>query len=175
MRYEPNYSSKAKKDATLIAMQPPFSIHQGILIPNPKLPVESQIEPVLFVLCCWGEARGEIDEGKRQVALTIMNRYYAQREYWGKSVRDVILQRDRNNIFQFSCMKPGDPNYKKMLKPDLISYFKVMREVLNIYLIGQHEEEKPSLYYKVIDLSTTSFWNRLKPVKAIGKHQFYTD
>lgn len=175
MKYEHPYSTKQQKDATIITMQPAVYLTTGILRPIPELPVESQLEPILFVMAVWGESRGEIDEGQKQVALTIMNRWIKQVRYFGVSVRDVLLDTTKDGRREFECFNVDNPNFKKLLKPDLSSWFHTLRIVLPIYIHGFFEKENPTLYYHNKHIDTPKFFQTLHFVKEIGNHRFYTD
>jgi len=67
-------------------------------------------------MCLFGEARGEGPEGVRGVANVIRNRTLhpgnrSGRRY-GRGIRGVVLRPGA-----FDCMKPIDPNYRKLLDP----------------------------------------------------------
>jgi hypothetical protein len=59
-------------------------------------------------LTIYGEARGEIDEGKIAVGTVILERVDKQ-GWMGKTIQEVCLK-----PYQFSCYLPSDPNFPKL-------------------------------------------------------------
>ena len=82
-----------------------------IKLPKPDQDFSIQDIDTLLAMCIWGEARGEIPEGRQGVGAVIRTRSEHPR-WWGHSYRSVIL-----NPLQFSCFNEGNPNREKMLLP----------------------------------------------------------
>ena len=57
----------------------------------------------------YGEARGEIEEGKRAVGLCILNRYKSKKWFSANTIAEVCQK-----PLQFSCWNKNDPNCKKI-------------------------------------------------------------
>lgn len=79
----------------------------------------------LLALLIYGEARGEIYNGKLAVAHVIQNRANLF-SWFGKNIKDVCLKK-----WQFSCFNPGEPSRKMLL--DLAQ-----------------SEQKPNTYYECL-------------------------
>ena len=65
----------------------------------------------------YGEARGEPSDGKKAVALVILNRVKANKWY-GKTITEVCLK-----PYQFSCWNENDPNREKLMAIGLDNKF----------------------------------------------------
>ena len=95
-------------DATETAQQNHIAELAGRFVPNPNIPIESQLELTLFALLVLGEARVEGWQGKLGVAHVAWTRYQART--FGSTLENVILR-----PLQFSCFNKNDPNRAKML------------------------------------------------------------
>jgi spore germination cell wall hydrolase CwlJ-like protein len=90
------------------------------ILPDPSRPVALQKPLVLLAMCIFGEARGESDSAQRAVARVVLNRARHPHTVFGSrggasfedNLRRVILRPG-----QFSCFRPADPNYHKLLRP----------------------------------------------------------
>lgn len=164
-----------EREQSFILQASPFHLSLEWLYPRPYAAIEDQIEPVLFVLCVGGEARGEDKEGIEAVARVIMNRAFSNREYFGEGVRGVILKHNENDVYQFSAMNPQDPNRNWMLRPDAYSLTKVARFAIPIYFGQKGVSESRELYYFSKHITTPTWAETLEHTRTVGNHIFYRD
>lgn len=118
----------------------------------------------------WGEARGEILEGKVAVALVIRNRA-EKGGWWGDSITKVCLK-----PWQFSAWNQNDPNREKLLqvtiedddfKKCLYATALVLGHIVPDFTQG-------STHYHTLKISPK--WKEGKTeVITIGNHAFYND
>jgi spore germination cell wall hydrolase CwlJ-like protein len=156
-------------------MQKPFELAMNTFYPNPNQSIETQIEPILFCMVVWGESRNQTTEGQQSVGDVIMNRWSRGKKYWGKSVAEIITKKSGMEIYQFSCMNKEDVNYNKMMKPDALSWYQVAQSVLPIYFSPKPLTLDSCYYYCTQKLTSSMFFSKLRPVKTIGDHVFFTD
>lgn len=173
--FKPKYSTTQEKASSIIMMQRPIEINLQTFRPNPSLRVEDQIEPILFCLCVWGESRNQCVSGQDAVARVILNRWIRQESYWGSSIREIVCKSGKGGIYQFSCMNPVDPNYRKMLLPDWISWFQVCRNVLRHYFEPEPLDQDSAYYYCHKEIADRPFFAKLRRVEEIEDHVFFSD
>jgi len=133
----------------------------------------------LMALTIYGEARGEIYDGKVAVGSVILERV-EHRGWDGKTVSEVCLM-----PYQFSCFLPDDSNFaalkliagdwdvKKMNSP-------VLRECYSIAsgLLAGEIRRTPEItahhatQYKTIKCKA-AWAEKMKKVAVIGRHEFY--
>ena len=80
----------------------------GRFLPNPDLPIESQLELTLFAMLVKGEAEDQGWQGKLGVAHVVWTRHHSQK--FGRTLSDVILR-----PLQFSCFNQDDPGRKRIM------------------------------------------------------------
>lgn len=163
------------KDLSWMAQSGDFTIPRLFLTPQQNLPIRAQIEPVLFLQCVYGEARGEPREGIELVAQVIMNR--ARLGTWfGASVRDVILKKnDVNQVYQFDTMNPKNPNFTKLNKPNMGAWMKVLQLALPYYFGVKHTCDPALLNYHADWIETPHWGDKLEMYKKVGHHIFFLD
>ncbi len=66
---------------------------------------------LLLAQVLYGEARGESDDFKRDVAYSVLNRT-GKNKWWGNTFREVILKPD-----QYTCFNTDDANYDDVQNP----------------------------------------------------------
>lgn len=131
----------------------------------------------LMALTIWGEARGEIYQGKVAVGSVIMER--VDRRNWdGKNIHEVCLW-----PYQFSCYLPKDPNRAKMLDIaqnwDLrIAKDKSLQECFAATqgLLSSNIPRNPIAiqYYDPRGVDKAPDWaSTMKYITTIGHHLFY--
>lgn len=169
------YPGKTKADISMYLQTPDIVVPAINLTPDRSKPVTSQIEPVLFCQCIYGEARGEDMEGMQLVAQCIMNRYYLD-TWFGRSVRDVILKSDADKkYFQFECMSPVNPNFTKLNNPESVPWIRIVRHCLPYYF-GVFKPEHPLITnYHADYIDTPSWTQNMEVYKKVGRHIFYLD
>lgn len=156
-------------------MQNSIEIELVTFYPLYTLPLEKQPETILGCMAVYGEGRGESANGQRAIAQVIANRYLAQKKYFGATLRDVILDRNSSGSYEFNCFNPTDVNYKKLLKPDMQSWFVVVRNCLQTFVRPLPERENPILYYHSNRIGVPAFFKTLTFVRQEGNHLFYTE
>ena len=129
-------------------------------------PMEDDIEVVARTI--YGEARGEPDEGKKDVASVIMNRVKLQ---WkgDKDAKSVCLHHS-----QFSCWLDSDPNRSIIMEvtpsdPVYAKCLDIARSAIDGSL-GDTANGADS-YERI---GTDAYWAAgLTPCKVTGHHAFY--
>jgi len=123
----------------------------------------ADLDGFMLALCVWREARGEPLEGKILVAETIINRSVDGR--WPRTIRGVILQQK-----QFSAFSSGDVN--ATLFPALDTSWEECCEAAN-FAMSNASQTGVNHYHA---LSVAPAWSyRMKQVRTVGNHVFYTD
>ena len=173
--YANKYPTAYQKRGSIMMLVNPFEIQARFVYPLPLVEIENQPEHVLFCQLVYGEARGEKPEGWEAVANVILNRFKADKPYFGRTIREIITKNNGNGVYQFSCLNPADRNYSKLKKPEEIPWFQIVRAVLPLYCEMPFEIENPATYYKVKTLPDTGFWKKLHFVKQVGNHNFYRE
>jgi spore germination cell wall hydrolase CwlJ-like protein len=134
----------------------------------------------LMALTIYGEARGEIYDGKVAVGSVILERV-EHRDWDGKTVSEVCLM-----PYQFSCYLPDDPNFPalKLIAGDWDNKIMQSRKLRDCYkiasdlLAGQIRRtpeiaEHHATQYKT--LQCRAAWaDKIKKIAVIGRHEFYT-
>lgn len=135
----------------------------------------------IMALTLWAECRGESLSGNIAVGSVIMNRV-KHRGWDGQTIKEVCLWPK-----QFSCFNPDDKQRKWMVDLSFEFAFetsKVLKECLRIatgLLIGTIEPDKDIIDSKCCQYLTTAakekvgWWKKMRFVKKIGTHEFYTD
>lgn len=134
---------------------------------NDDLDVFSDAEIVAKTL--YGEARGEIDQGRQAVANVIANRVNSPVSWWGKTFRTVCL-----TPYQFSCWLPSDPNRAIIVAAtDADAIYQQCLTIANLAIDGKLDDitNGADSYLRT---GTDAPWSRtLTPVAVIGHHSFY--
>ncbi|MCI0430001.1 MAG: cell wall hydrolase [Rhodospirillales bacterium] len=117
----------------------------------------------------FGEAQGELHEGRLAVAHVILNRARAG-DWWGRGISEVCLKR-----WQFYCWNPGDPNRPRLFQVDLDD-----RDLLGCTracieaLTGVPDPTAGATHYHALDLPMPPRWARGRmPDVVIGRHAFF--
>lgn len=173
--YLRKYGTKRQREASIIMMQKPIEIDAQTFYPIQGIPIHSQPEAILGCMVVYGEGRGEPDEGQKAIAQVIANRYISQKKYFGVSLREVLLDKTPRGSYEFSCLNESDPNLRKMFNPDMQSWFVVARNCLSYFIRPVAELNDPILYYHSVAIPAGTFFQRLRFVKQIGKHRFYSE
>jgi hypothetical protein len=64
-------------------------------------------DTLILAKTIYGEARGEISQGKVAVGCVVMNRYYSKKWFAGSTLAGTCMKK-----MQFSCWNENDPNRK---------------------------------------------------------------
>lgn len=153
----------------------PVEIDCRFIYPIPNVPMECQPELTLLCQLVYGEARGEPIEGWKAVAQVAINRYSLQKSYFGTTLRQVILDRIESGFYEFSCMNPSDVNYKRLMKPEELRWFQIVRAIVPMGSLCIPETKHFNLYYHPNTIGIPKFFQSLKYTETIGKHRFYTE
>ena len=117
----------------------------------------------------FGEARGEIDEGKKAIACVVLNRVDSGVTWWGHDIRSICLA-----PYQFSCWNIGDPNRATIMaateeNPVYARCLEIAGDAIKGLLI---DNTNGADSYEA--LGTDAYWARRKtPVAVIGHHAFF--
>jgi len=134
------------------------------------LPTDKEVDLMTRVL--YGEARGENEEGQRNIIHTIINRAEDSKKRFGPTYGEILIR-----PFQFSCMNPDDPNYPLILKLDKKSLtFQKLRAIvvntINERLNGRPDPTLNSTHYH--NLTVDPKWNiAADGMIRIGNHKFW--
>lgn len=143
--------------------------------PIPGYILENNWESTVYVLTVGGEARGEQKEGIQAVAEVIANRHWQQKDYFGRTLRDVCIKND-GKVWQFDCWRRSNPNRKWMEKPDGFTLRKIVDVCLPYFdRTTTIFHDRRVCYYHHQDVQFGEWAGRLDPVGQIGKHIFYLD
>ena len=179
-------NSTAASDATFTLMQPIWPLlerlkldlvtgnpvpSQGALVPPAVVQYKGAIDTLARTL--WGEARGEIREGRVAIAWVVTNRV-AGNSWYGKTVEQVCRFPK-----QFSCWNDGDSNLPKLHA--VMATDPVFRECLDIAaaavngsLVGPDPTGGSTHYHA--PMNPVPKWARgHAAVTIIGNHLFYND
>ena len=167
--------TQRQRNANMLMQSGGFNLTMNNIHPIFGLRTEFQPEHILFCLCVGAEARGEPKEGIERVACVIMNRWLAQREYFGKTIRDVILKHNTDNVYQFSAMHPENINRKWMIEPDASSWIRVVKIALPFYLSKRLINPKGMFYYVSDKIEPPKWTENLVEHIHIGGHRFYKE
>lgn len=114
----------------------------------------------------YGEARGELDDGKRAVAHVIRNRAANPTRY-GATPAGVCLAK-----MQFSCWNPDDPNRRLLI--DVSDEDSVLQTCLRAWLDSEKESDPTGGSTHYLVTGTYVRWAEgVAPFVAIGRHSFY--
>ena len=128
----------------------------------------------LLALALYGEARGEITEGKIAVGSVILERVKLNKWY-GQGLQGVILK-----PWQFSCFNESDPNYRKLLHiaeqwDEEMALNSALNDCYGIaagLLSGEIPPSVMATHYKVTTCDV--YWTKeMVRVARIGSHEFY--
>lgn len=173
--WQTKYPTRDEIRSTVMMMVQPVEIECRFMYPIPLIKPENQFEDILFCQAVYGEGRGEGLPGWREIAQVIINRWKMNKSYFGFTIREIITKNNGNGIYQFNALNPDDKNYKAIQKPDEITWFQIVRAVLPIYCEMSFSYQNPCLYYKHKNIPDEGFWNKLRFVKEVGNHRFYTE
>ena len=137
----------------------------------------------IMALTLWAESRGETLAGKIAVGTVILNRV-EHRSWDGKTVKEVCLLPK-----QFSCFNPDDKQREWLVDfaEDHEFSFENSASLKDCYIIAQGllkgiiRPDEDILRAKCCQYLTTTakahcnWWKKIKFVKRIGMHEFYTD
>jgi len=128
----------------------------------------------LLALALYGEARGEITEGKIAVGSVILERVKLNKWY-GQGLQGVILK-----PWQFSCFNESDPNYRKLLHiaeqwDEEMALNSALNDCYGIaagLLDGTISPNVTATHYHTVQAD--SKWDdRMTLVATIGRHEFF--
>lgn len=158
-----NYSSNFSLTNFLIQDATPTG---EIYLPNQTESLTKQKEITLLTMCVYGEARGEVYEGKLAVAQVIMNRV-AKGGWYGKSIKDVVLK-----PYQFSCFNTWDPNFPKLFQPNKNLWKQCFKAAWNAYSEMMADPTDGATHYCVYKINPP--WIRaMEETNRIGNHKFF--
>lgn len=123
----------------------------------------------------YGEARGEVDAGKKAIACVIMNRYKAKKWFSGRTIADTCLFKVKGSKYhQFSCWNEEDPNYK-LLKSVNCLYLAEYVDIAEKFINGEYKDfTNGCTHYHT--KQTSPYWAKGHlPAFEIGNHLFYND
>ena len=121
----------------------------------------------LLALCCWREARGEGNLGKRGVAHVIANRA-ADPKWWGHDMRSVILK-----PFQFSSFNANDPNSTKWPLDDEADWLDCLEAAQKVLAGGDPDPSEGATYYFSPPLLVAPHaWGPVEVTAKIGRLTF---
>lgn len=137
----------------------------------------------IMALTIWAESRGEPLAGKIAVGTVILNRV-EHRAWDGKTVKEVCLWPR-----QFSCFNDYDPQHGRIVKiaSDFQSAMENDKRLADCYLIAtgllknilRPDEDivksKCCQYLTTAAKDHCNWWQKMRFVKKIGAHEFYTD
>jgi spore germination cell wall hydrolase CwlJ-like protein len=117
----------------------------------------------------WGEARGEIEEGKKAIANVVFNRFNAKKWFSGDTISKTC-----QFPWQFSCWNKDDPNREKMLKlsyMQLKPYFELIKESMD-----EGDNTNGATHYYAPKVVKAPKWSiGKKPCAEIGNHLFFKE
>jgi len=164
-----NYEERLKRNnLTLLYNARNLSISITDVFPDNRFDIESQNEIVLFLMCVYGEARGECFDGMKGVASVILNRVYLSK-IWPNNIRDVILQPK-----QFSCFNKNDVNRGKLLNPDVVRWIQIVNNIALCYFHFDSRWLKDATHYFSIKIKPPKWAETLRYVTTIDNHKFYS-
>jgi spore germination cell wall hydrolase CwlJ-like protein len=155
-------------------------VGEGGMKPEHEIIFRKLTEEQIKTLTVWGEARGEIFEGKMAVDGVIINRAIKGRE----SIHDICLAKN-----QFSCFLESDPNFHMMLvisaqfshlAMSIKGMDSCLRAVQAVQAMGIPEAIGNATFYRVHGTRNSWFDNavaqgKLKKVCDIGHHEFFEE
>lgn len=117
----------------------------------------------------YGEARGEIDDGKRAIGLVVLNRYRSKKWYSGNTIAEVCQK-----PWQFSCWNKKDPNCAKITTANesvLKPYWDLAERLVN----GEYADiTNGATHYHAKNCHPA--WAKGKlPCAIIGNHLFFNN
>ena len=137
----------------------------------------------LMALTIWAESRGEPLAGKVAVGTVILNRV-SHRSWDGRTIREVCLKPR-----QFSCFNDNDPQRDKII--EIVNDFQAALDkdiaLKDCHIIAQGlikgviRKDEDLVKAKCCQYLTTAakehcnWWKKMRFVKRIGEHWFYTD
>lgn len=128
----------------------------------------------------YGEASGEIVEGKRAVGWALMNRWVIETGQFGK---DDTLATACLRHAQFSAWNIGDPNFERLQlapwhDPVLLECIAIGAQAVADSLAGRNTRDPVfgSTHYHTTAMGFPSTWGEPKPATVvIGWHSFYNN
>ena len=121
----------------------------------------------------WGEARGEIEEGRKAVAHTVRNRVNDSQRRYGNTIQEVCMR-----PHQYACWNPTDVNYDPMRNLSIHHReYQEIAEQVDQVLHGLHPDNtNGSKHYHTSTTQHLHPWAQGKePTRRIGNHWFYND
>ena len=122
----------------------------------------------------YGEARGEIEEGRIAVAMVILNRWRDPKRKADSSITKTC-QRDK----QFSCWNKNDPNYSKVCKVDGNSPVYNVCYAIGLYALEIEDADDPTkgaTHYHAAWMMPRPKWaQKKKPCLRLDGHLFYNN
>ena len=122
-----------------------------------------------------GEARNQCSLGQQAVAQVVMNRWFAQRGYFGLSVTDVIHKNNGRGVYQFSAASPKNVNYRWWFDEDEKVWSEIAKNVAPIFYFELTVLPADCFYYHTNKITPPSWTERLIKYKEIQDHIFYTE
>jgi len=174
-KFKKHLTPKEYNDAIELSCNP-VDVRLQAQLPNMQRPKLILNEFQWMVWLCGAEARGECVDGIKAVAHVVMNRWRAQKRYFGLTVHDIVFKKTKGNVFQFSCCNPKDPNFLWYNENHRATWLKIAVNILKIYLEDSATVDPRILYYHSTSIKPTKFFReKLTPAMTIGNHIFYCD
>ena len=145
------------------------------LMPPPVVSPDNLQELQLILLCVWGEARGEPNAGIEAVCSVIIDRWKAQRTYFGLTPRAVVTMHNQDGVYQFSSMAPQTFVRLCSMEKDKAAWHKVCKVCLPLLLDTDSRRWKDILYFVNAAEVQPAWLKNVKEVMRIGRHTFYRD
>jgi spore germination cell wall hydrolase CwlJ-like protein len=133
-------------------------------------PYDQMSEMSLMALCCYREARGEPQDGKRGVCHVIQNR--AEKPgWWGTDIKSVILK-----PYQFSSFLANDPNSIIWPMDNNPAWTQCLSAASSVMFGSDPDPTDGALYYHDSSITFPKAWGKEEDyVKTlvVGKLSFY--
>lgn len=119
----------------------------------------------------FGEARGELWEGKVAVAWVIKNRWKSRKWYAGATIASTAMKAK-----QFSCWNDSDPNRPKMCDATDDELSECQAAAMAAILGTVPDPTDGCTHYHATTMETYPPWALGKePHRTIGRHSFYKE
>lgn len=149
-----------------------FNVQLAVPAAAIAVPVSAHATAVdVLARTIWGEARGEIDDGKKAVASVVVNRATRiPKMWWGATVEGVCRKPQ-----QFSCWNENDPNSQALATADSDPDFPACLRVAEQAAAGRLPDSTiGATHYHTRAVHPN--WSAHKtPCAEIGNHVFYNN
>lgn len=168
--YREKYGTHRQRQGSFLMMTKSIPVHIDQLLPDSLATRHDMNELQLFLICLFGECRGEPEEGIQHVAQCIINRSIDERKRFGEHIRDVLLQPQ-----QFSYFNRDNINYRKEIENDILGWNKVCTVGIPIYIKPIKDIPYNMLNYFNPKIVSPKWAKNLNYYKDIGNHRFFTE